>query len=107
MEEPLDEIAFFSTALRDICPPQEREVGNLSTESDNEFVDILSLETSNKEIFLNVYNEFKETGAAVREYNLKWPQRREELLHGFIATWKESHEPESFYASGFRHFLIK
>ena len=107
MEEPNDEVGLFSSALRELCPQQECELGIVVIESEKVFVDILSLGTSNRETFLTLYKEFKKTGAAVREYTDNWPRKREELLQGFIATWKKSHVPETFYASGFKKFLIK
>ena len=107
MEEPIAEVVLFSSALRELCPQQECELGIVSIESETEFVDILSLGTSNRESFLTLYKEFKETGTAVRGYTENWPRKREELLQGFIATWKLSHLPETFYASGFKNFLIK
>ena len=107
MEESLAEVALFSSALRELCPRQESELTIVSMESEKEFVDILSLGTDNKETFLTLYKEFKATGTAFQEYTDKWPRKREELLQGFITTWTLSHIPATFYASGFKNYLIK
>ena len=58
MEEPNAEVVLFSSALRELCPQQECELGIVSIESEKVFVDILSLGTSSRESFLTLYNVY-------------------------------------------------
>ena len=106
MIEASKEVALFQIALRDILATQEQQLGLVTTESENECVDILC-RTSNTSMFLDLYKDFKVAGEALKEYTAKLPQRTDELLNAFIGTWVQSHPPETFYASEFRKFLIK
>ena len=106
MQEETDEVGLFAIALRGIIVTQGQKLGIVTTESENECVDILC-RTSNTAMFLNLYKDFKAAGAAWKEYTQNLPRRRDEILKGFIGTWLECHPPETFYASEFRKFLIK
>ena len=83
------------------------EVGIDNPETDDSYINILAIGTLDKEIFLDMFAEFRQVTMEVKSYQKNYSKKMEILLGSFIETWLESNEREEFYESPYREFLAK
>ena len=98
---------MFGSALRFLCNPHALEVGIDNPETDDSYINILAIGTLDKEIFLDMFAEFRQVTMEVKSYQKNYSKKMEILLGSFIETWLKSNEREEFYESPYREFLAK
>ena len=98
---------MFGSALRFICNPQALQVGIDNPETDASYINKLAIGTVDKEIFLDLFADFRQVTMGVQAYQKKYSKKMEILLGSFIETWLESNEREEFYESPYPEFLAK
>ena len=94
---------MFGSALRSLCNPHGCEVGIDNPETDDSYINILAIGTLDKEIFLDMFADFR----IVHSYQQNYSKRIENLVGCFIETWLKSNEREDFNESPYREFLAK
>ena len=98
----------FGSALRLLRNPNGHELGIDNPETDSAYIKILSIGTLDKEMFIDLYGEFKKVTGDFKKYKEKYSKKIDLLLGGFFGTWLLSNEPESFHQSRpYREFLVK